>query len=90
MIGNRHRFAGVEQNPVLIGRELHHAAAVQSKTGIWSRQGGRRHAVDPDNVGAIDVEGDAVGADGYAADASTAVRLAKQLIEQNRRETAVV
>ena len=33
---------------------------------------------------------DAVGADGYAADASTAVRLAKQLIEQNRRETAVV
>jgi 5-methyltetrahydrofolate--homocysteine methyltransferase len=27
---------------------------------------------------------DAVGADGYAADASTAVRLAKDLIEQRR------
>jgi methylmalonyl-CoA mutase cobalamin-binding domain/chain len=33
---------------------------------------------------------DAVGADGYAADASTAVRLAKALIEQHRSETAVV
>ena len=33
---------------------------------------------------------DAVGADGYAADASTAVRMAKQLIEQHRRETATV
>ena len=28
---------------------------------------------------------DAVGADGYAADASTAVRLAKTLIEQRRQ-----
>jgi methanogenic corrinoid protein MtbC1 len=27
---------------------------------------------------------DAVGADGYSADASTAVRMAKQLIEQRR------
>ena len=33
---------------------------------------------------------DAVGADGYAADASTAVRLAKELIEQHRREPAAV
>ncbi len=33
---------------------------------------------------------DAVGADGYAADASTAVRLAKALIEQHRHEAAVV
>jgi methylmalonyl-CoA mutase cobalamin-binding domain/chain len=33
---------------------------------------------------------DAVGADGYAADASTAVRLAKALIEQHRNQTAVV
>ena len=33
---------------------------------------------------------DAVGADGYAADASTAVRLAKALIEQHRREPAAV
>ncbi|HVD88012.1 MAG TPA: corrinoid protein [Jatrophihabitantaceae bacterium] len=33
---------------------------------------------------------DAVGADGYAADASTAVRLAKQLIEQHRQEPAAV
>jgi 5-methyltetrahydrofolate--homocysteine methyltransferase len=32
---------------------------------------------------------DAVGADGYAADASTAVRLAKELI-QHRRELAAV
>jgi corrinoid protein of di/trimethylamine methyltransferase len=32
----------------------------------------------------------AVGADGYAADASTAVRLAKALIEQHRREPAAV
>src|SRR4029078_6025184 len=32
---------------------------------------------------------DAVGADGYAADASTAVRLAKELIE-HRRELAAV
>ena len=31
---------------------------------------------------------DAVGADGYAADASRAVRLAKQLIEQRRRDGA--
>jgi methanogenic corrinoid protein MtbC1 len=33
---------------------------------------------------------DAVGADGYAADASTAVRLAKALIEQHRQEPAAV
>ena len=33
---------------------------------------------------------DAVGADGYAADASTAVRMAKALIEQHRNQTAVV
>jgi corrinoid protein of di/trimethylamine methyltransferase len=33
---------------------------------------------------------DAVGADGYAADASTAVRMAKELIEQHRREPAAV
>jgi 5-methyltetrahydrofolate--homocysteine methyltransferase len=33
---------------------------------------------------------DAVGADGYAADASTAVRLAKELIEQHRQEPAAV
>jgi 5-methyltetrahydrofolate--homocysteine methyltransferase len=33
---------------------------------------------------------DAVGADGYAADASTAVRMAKELIEQHRREPATV
>jgi corrinoid protein of di/trimethylamine methyltransferase len=32
----------------------------------------------------------AVGADGYAADASTAVRMAKELIEQHRREPAAV
>jgi len=33
---------------------------------------------------------DAVGADGYAADASTAVRLAKALIEQHRQQPAAV
>ena len=33
---------------------------------------------------------DAVGADGYAADASTAVRLAKALIEQHRQQPATV
>jgi 5-methyltetrahydrofolate--homocysteine methyltransferase len=33
---------------------------------------------------------DAVGADGYAADASTAVRLAKALIEQQRQQPAAV
>src|SRR5207344_2824301 len=32
---------------------------------------------------------DAVGADGYAADASTAVRLAKELIEHRREPAAV-
>jgi 5-methyltetrahydrofolate--homocysteine methyltransferase len=32
---------------------------------------------------------DAVGADGYAADASTAVRLAKDLIDRAREQTAV-
>jgi 5-methyltetrahydrofolate--homocysteine methyltransferase len=32
---------------------------------------------------------DAVGADGYAADASTAVRLAKDLIEQRRAAVPV-
>jgi methylmalonyl-CoA mutase cobalamin-binding domain/chain len=33
---------------------------------------------------------DAVGADGYAADASTAVRMAKALIEQQRNQAATV
>jgi 5-methyltetrahydrofolate--homocysteine methyltransferase len=33
---------------------------------------------------------DAVGADGYAADASTAVRMAKALIEQQRNQAAAV
>jgi len=33
---------------------------------------------------------DAVGADGYAADASTAVRMAKALIEQHRNQPATV
>ena len=33
---------------------------------------------------------DAVGADGYAADASTAVRMAKALIEQHRNQAATV